>query len=63
MVEYQKKILREIKVFLFFFMKFKNNGMILLKKYLNDFIIKCLNWLLIFMIIYDKNIFFTNNNF
>ena len=44
-------------------MKFFKNNLMILKKYFNNCKINKLNYKLIIMIIYNKNIFFINNNY
>ena len=62
MIEYWKKILKEIKAILLYFTKFKEDDIILPKDYLDNCVVKDSDWQPIIMIIHDKNIFFTNNS-
>lgn len=63
MIEYWKKILKEIKAILPYFTKFKENDIILPKDYLDNCAVEDSDWQPIIMIIHDKNIFFTNNSY
>lgn len=51
-----------MKSLLSYFIKFLDNRSMLSKIYLKDYVVGSLNWRLIIMIMYDKNIFFVNNN-
>ena len=61
MIEYKKTFLSEIKLLLSYFVKFSNNGFILPKIYLNDYIIGGLDQRSLIMIIYDKSTCSANN--
>ena len=62
MVEYKKFFLEEMKVLLPYLVQFKENGIILPKKYPDNYAVKGSNYQLIIMIIHDKNIFSVNNS-
>lgn len=61
MVKYKKTFLDEIQVLFFYFMEFSKDGSILPKNYFKDCVIGGYNKKLIIIIIYNENIFLTNN--
>lgn len=52
-----------MKILLFYFDKFKKNGTILSKEYLDDFIIRVFGQWPIIIITYDKSIFSANDSY
>lgn len=62
MIKYKKTFLSEIKSHLLYFFEFFNNKPILSKVYPYDYTMKSLNYKSIIIILYDKNIFFTNKS-
>lgn len=63
MVKYREIFLKKMKFFLSYFMEFKEDGIILFKKYLDNCKIRNLSWLSIIMIRNNKSLFSTNNNY
>lgn len=57
MIEYQEIFLNEIKSLLPYFVDFFKDGIIILNKYLNNYILGSSDQRLIIIIIYDKSIF------
>ena len=57
-----KQFLKKIKKLKFYIIKFNENSIIKNKKYFLNCIIDRKVWLLIVIIIFDKYIFFVNNN-
>lgn len=62
MMKYQEIFLKVMKLLLLYFMRFKKDSKIFTKKYLIDYTIRKLNWQQIIIIIYNKRIFSTNND-
>ena len=54
--------LEKMKLLLFYFVEFEENGKILPKKYLNDYAVGGPDWQPIIMIKYDKGIFSINDS-
>ena len=52
-----------MNLLVFYFIKFSNNDLILLKAYFDDYAIEKFNQKLIIIIIYNKNIFSANNSY
>lgn len=52
-----------MKLFLSYFVEFKEDDIILFKKYLNNYKIRNLSWLSIMMIRNNKSLFSTNDNY
>ena len=61
--KYKKIFLSKIKSLLFYFIKFFKDGLIFFKIYCNNYIIGKFNQKFIIIIIYNKNIFFTNDDY
>lgn len=63
MIKYKRIFLKELKILLSYFIKFKKANIILSKKYSNNCIIRTLDQQSIIIIIYNKIILFTSNNY
>lgn len=63
MIEYKKLFLDEIKSFLPYLVKFFEDGSILSKEYLSDYVVGDSGQRSIIIIIYDESIFCANDNY
>lgn len=61
MIEYKKSFWNEMKSLFLYIVEFSKDRSMLSKAYLNICRVNNLNWKPIFIIIYNKSIFFANN--